>query len=1125
MAALARVPVGTGSYLHERLLNNNTMLSGNGTGRLTGEINLSNVYRTLAQVTGLPPARGDHYLAEVDAGARNIGYQDIRQDYGDRFLIKQGSDLTAKVINNRNIPILVISAVLIYTEEMNYIIQKEEILQTMFQRVAEGGLGRISGYKRSKRVGTIDKWKKSQTWLMTMLEDPNFGATRWQMGLSSLEDGATQTAIGLVSAAQVDTPYVNLMLQLSHPTRTFSHIRQSLMHNEECLMAHDEPKLVIDAIYRKMTADNGINLAVFAEGSIGTLNDIQGESRPMQAWKAIYNPDKRGYLLIDYEGPNSYKSLVSGKGMPLNLMENTAITVSVDDGTEDRIQTHRTLITLGEFATMNPRDYAMPFSGEPGELDIGLADHTPTQSVPTRVSYYKSLKASMLFNDRDGVRLYNEDGTTNTDLDRLSDALYILADKSNESPTRRHQVREYFRNPDWQSNDEAPNEYLQNNTPLNQQYGFRHECFLLRWDDKDFANPVKVAEYIWQTEPKSMPGEHLMGAAECLARLFTTNKVTGIPDAFITPAVIGGAAAAPAAFVDASQYARLGRFISKYFPTVTIFDGKTMAQVAAILDDIGASPAGNAFADVVQYDADKDANKAHYRQYDLENLDPAQKAAREAASERIKSLRKKKTTDLHRSAIMPMTGEALDAYKARVTADHIRTIATDTNLDHSESNVWTGMLAHVPDNGLDHFLTLAHGALSSGREPTVEERDAIETFAGELESYAGRAHATALLSKAAALTSRADFSYTQLAPEKPWFPTSTLTRLAKEPKPAYSLAEHIDATSQARETGMDIDEQYTDAFAGHLDGRGVRKGGPLGDQTIYRDVNEAGRDRSYSLSVYTEYAFKHIFPQHSWTMVMYCLLLASKWCYRTSAALAQAGIELFNQVYVKPCIRMRTHTITLQRAGPDTMLLAVGHMNLRTGEDAAVGQLSVHAEMHMGVIVVEPKYMDFLPYAQAHSFIGSRNNQFMRTPEDLYNNAGNKRGLLPLPVSVNERRYVVPVPLVGWEPAYRGPSSDPVQPNQKGSWYPLFAEYYDEDQVRSLSLFDEEGSYHDSVQIATQLQRACTWYNIDRKGNGTPVAGTGPLGRRGRNLPGAERCFMGVGRFPDDFGNALVVNA
>jgi hypothetical protein len=1108
--ALATVPTGMGAMLHDRLLNNNTMLTGNSAGKLTGEINMSSVYRNLAQVTGLMPARGDNYLAEVDAGNRNIGYTDIRADYGDRFLIKQGSDLTAKVINNRNIPILVTSAVLIYTEEMNYIIQKEEILQTMFQRVAEGGLGRISGYKRSKRTGTIDKWKKSQRWLMTMLEDPNFGATRWRMGLSSIEDGATQTAIGIVSAAQVDTPYTNLMVQLNHPSRTFSHIRQGLMSNEECLMAHDEPDLVLQAIYRKMSNDNGINLAIFAEGSIGILNDIQGESRPMQAWKAIYNPDKRGYLVIDYAGPNSYKSLTSGKGMPLNLMENTAITVSVDDGMEDRIQTHRTKITLGEFATMNHRDYALPFSGDPGELDIGLADHTPTQVRPGRVSYYKSLKASMLFNDTDGVRLYSDDGSDNKpELDHLTNALYILAAESNETATRKHMVREYFRNPDYQSNDEAPNEYLVNNVPLDQQYGFRHECFLLRWDDEDMANPVKVAEYIWQTEPKSLPGEHLMGAAECLAKIFATNKTTGIPAAFV--------AEGPAA-VDEDLIIRFKRFAAKVFPTVGLITGLAPAAIRDLLVAICVPDADGDFQGAVINAAFKDRTYV-----DASELKGAEKAAFERAKEAF--AKKPKVTALHRSALMPLTGEPLDTYRGRVTADHIRNVAANTGLNHSDDTIWTGMLAHVPDNGLDHFLTLAHTALSNDRDLTVEERDAVETFAGELEGFAGRAHATDLLRKAAALTSRADFSLTQLAPEKPWFLAAALTRLNKEPKPAYSLADDIAATAEDRESGMDIHAESgpTSAVRDYIPQRGVRQ------------IDEAGRIlplygdspmlRSYSLQRYTEYAFQHIYPEASWTMVMYCFLLASKWCYRTCAALAQHGIELFNQVYVKPCIRMRTHTITLQRAGPDTMLLAVGHMNLRTGEDAAEGYLSVHAEMHMGVIVVEPKYMDFLPYAQAESFIGSRNNQFMRTPEDLYNMAANKRGLLPLPVPVNERRYVVPVPLVGWEPAYRGPNSDPVQPNQKGSWYPLFAKYYDEDTVRQLSIFEEEGSYHDYVEIATQLQRACTWYNLDRQGNGTPVAGSGPLGRRGRNLPGAERCYSGIGRFPDDFGNTLVVNS
>jgi len=1090
-AALATVPTGTGSMLHDRLLNNNTMMTGGAGGKLTGQINMSSVYRNLAQVTGLMPARGDHYLAEVDAGSRNIGYTDIRADYGDRFLIKQGADLTAKMINNRNIPLLVTSAVLIYTSEMNYIIQKEEILQTMFQRVAEGGLGRISGYRRSKRIGTIDKWKKSARWLMTMLEDENFGATRWRMGLSSLEDGATQTAIGIVSAAQVDTPYVNLMVQLSHPTRTFSHLRQGLIHNEECLMGHDEPDLVIQAMFRKMTVDNGINLAIFAEGSIGALNDIDGESRPMQAWKAVYLHDRRDYKLIDYSGPNSFKTLTKGDGMPLNLMQNTAITVSVDDGTEDRIQTHRTLITMGEFTTMNPRDYSMPFSGDAGELDIGLADHTPTSVRPTRVSYYKSLKSSMLFNDRDGTRLYSDDGAdNNSSYDRLTNALHILALKSNENATRKHQIYEYFRNPEWQSNDEAPNEYLQNNTPLDQQYGFRHECFLLRWDDENVESPVQVAEYIWQTEPKSLPGEHLVGAAECLARVFAKNPVNGIMDPFPDGAKVN----------DVASATKLARFLNKVFPTVPKIDttaAKVVDAVNVILEKITDNDAG-VFA-----------VEPYVKEKKHQDMDPDRVKVNREAIQGQKD--KNKVTSLHKIALAPLTGESLENYKSRVTADHISQVAGNTDLNHDDANVWTGMLSHVPDAALGHFLTLAHGALHPDREPTVEERDAIETFAGELESYAGRPHATELLRKAATLANKPDFNYTQLAPQKPWFPTQALTRLAKEPKPSTTLADHIESTSDDRLSGMDIDFD--------ADTSAVREFLPDDKQT------HAAMLKSYSLNYYHKYANEHIYPTTSWTAVMYAHILASKWCYRTSAALAQYGIELFNNVYVKPCIRLRTHTITLQRSGPDTMLLAVGHMNLRTGEDAAEGYLSVHAEMHMGVIVVEPKYMDFLPYAQCHSFIGSRNNQFMRTPDDLYNNAANKRGLLALPVPVNERRYVTPVPLVNWEPAYRGPSSDSIQPNQKGSWYPLFAEYYDEDEVRRLSIYEEEGSYHDYVQIATQLERACTWYNIDKQGNGTPVAGTGPLGRRGRNLPGAERCFQGIGRFPDDFGNTLVVNA
>ena len=222
-------------------------------------------------------------------------------------------------------------------------------------------------------------------------------------------------------------------------------------------------------------------------------------------------------------------------------------------------------------------------------------------------------------------------------------------------------------------------------------------------------------------------------------------------------------------------------------------------------------------------------------------------------------------------------------------------------------------------------------------------------------------------------------------------------------------------------------------------------------------------------------------------------------------------------------IHLQVESVAIMRAGVDTMQMALGHVIVTTGVDADAGYLTVNAQFHAGIICYEPAYMDMIPFALTHRFLGGRNNRAIKSQMELFDTHVSRNSRLCVPVPVTETIYNYPVALDG-TPAYAAPNTEGVNAFQKGSWRDrlnvMCGDFY-EGMSRAVA-YRENSSFFETSPFCNTLHRACVW-TYNERDEMRPIPGTGALGPIGCNVPGAARVFNGIGIFPTDYEQVHIV--
>lgn len=1063
----------------------------------SGSINYNTVFKNLH--ANVAPAFHQEWLADIDAGLRNLDHRDVQAEYSERAVPVATELITAALLNARANVNTARLAPIVFTNERQFTIETRDAVQLEFTPVTAYGVGRATGYNRSARTFKVQNVKAHVEIEARLLADPNFGQEHVTEAAANLASRAQLTLNKNVSGALIDVPFREEMKRLTHPTRAFNHARQNLQQSATCFVAHDDPRAVLHEALKLRTGLFQPDTIVMPQGAAALLEATQQESREIPGFVVEYDDRLRDVLVREVltgngTGPRSAVTIPAGDGSFVDVIENISYVSLSDDGEETAHQTLRTILTLGGVGLMPTRDPSAPYVHNPYALDVALADHAPDQIEFARIAYKEALKNSPVFNNFDGSLV--EDGFSNVMTELVA---YYNAN-------HRQRVHAHFRGAEFAElgNNKVPARYLGSDKPLKDMEGWRDVCGLVRWVDDDegadaanyvaqaAANTVSLPKFVGDMEPKSLPPQHVHRMAEALRmdgpKALGQDKLTNDWD--------GGG---------------WERLLKRFLPTskVKTADDLVNAAKSAVgkIDDqarnygpIDKGKSNPGYGPNAAYVPTPVARETH-------DMEARRRAVAQTTPEKRKfyATTAELATPATLSVLVPLAGESLESYKARLTPDALHAAVQQDRL-HAGGLSWSSMLGLVPDSALDHFLGVAYEAQKDQRQLSAAEHAALESFSADVQRYAARGPAFVgeVMKKAAGLIGAGKNPLTALQRTDPWLDTRAETRLNSAAAPAMTLAARLGLQSTAAPMdAMDIDEMPS-----------VSLGAPK-----LTGGEDAKQHKQYSWKVYGKYAEQHLSGDDVLN-ALYSAILNSTVSYRTCAALADLGLELFRFNYVRPFAQFLASSVIVLKSGPQTMFTALGGVQVLTGINDIQGAFTINAGMSTAVIVHNPKNVKFLPYAISHTMIGPRNTQLISSVDEFWSPNPGKPAVLALPVPVDETSYVMPLSLTN-EPAYAAPNTAANDPRHKSSMADLFEVFAGPDLLRASRYSDE--SYWGEVQLCTTLDRECAGYYNQKLNKWEPYTGTGPLGPLRRNLPEAAKAFMGSGRFPSELSRDIVV--
>lgn len=1029
------------------------------------------VYRTLQnmQLMGRRPLDA----VDIDASLRNRDYTDLAADYDGRALTRPSEELTAALFNGKNSHLLTVVAPIFLTDEYNFQINGGEALQIPFDRVGPGGLARITGYTTRTRFASLDMFKRSIRIEMSKLVDKNYGAPAYDQACESLRTQAEMTLCLMVATALVDVPYLERMNRLSNPMRPFSHAREMLLNeSENFLLGNFDPMLLVQQIVGRRNERNQINMAVFAGGSITTLISNSNESRPMPAFQVVYDRNKERTLLASVDGPQALRSVPIGNGNVLNITESHEFLISIDDAAEEAMQPLRSPITLGEMAIMKRFRPGFPYPTLPGALDIGLANHDENSLTVERITTDVLMRNCIHWYDRDGA--LKENGN--------ADWVQALVAHYNE-PARQQDVLAYLMSTT--SNDEVPREYRQRDVALTAMVGFRHHYAFVgvkggvaavRGAGGVITSPaepasIKLAARVGDLPPRALSVKHVIDTATMLAGL------VGITDDDLAAATPDDAAAGqPApnlAGPPTKTLEKLYAFLQRALPTSLNnepFVAESMRVYARFLQKDAA------LVDPLTTFKRKDGTThAHFTHVAMDIDDNAPLDFVLDAD----------------SGMAPRADEDVVTYTARFK----QTAPADV-FAQSPSG-WRVLYSHLDDDALDNAAALTFHAYRLGVDDAAAA--SLQTLTTELGARSRRPHNKEVLASALRnMGEGGNRSLASIVSERAFLTTNTERRL-------NSTA----ANTTVFATGMRA------SVTGVLTHGGAAR--PAANPFAFpNEDNFTGP---------TWDIFGNAIPQNSSNVakIMYASILRSSFSLETVEALARVGAILMRVNVMKPGISLIAEHVALLKADGVTLSMALGHVLVLAGVDAAEGYFSMHAQFHAGPVCMEPRKMDLMQYTNTRQFLGGRNNRPILSASDLFDNTNHRPSALHVAVPVNETNYAFPVSMNN-QPAYSAPNTDGISPFQKGSWRDALAAFVNDldEGLDQYIQFRDNSSLFETSRFAGSLHRACTWYTSDEHTEMKPVTGTGPLRHVAMNVPEAARVFNGVGLFPTNYENVHV---
>lgn len=465
--------------------------------------------------------------------------------------------------------------------------------------------------------------------------------------------------------------------------------------------------------------------------------------------------------------------------------------------------------------------------------------------------------------------------------------------------------------------------------------------------------------------------------------------------------------------------------------------------------------------------------------------------------------------------LAPRMGESKAAYLGRVTSAALHEDAESDSFT-SETAGWLALLQHVPKEALGHFLGLVYATHKDGREATELDDAQLSDFVDRLVPHSLHGHVTANLKGAVAVAEEQeanqglsvgealedrgpDLKYYKVSEARKWASQGALPALVP------SLSDRL------ADMGVNLGAPGTGT------GR-LRPVAYDGDQ-LSNEHTLAERQEHHSWQGHTSWYDRHKNESQA-IRLAYIFLLQSPFNLFTCDKLAQFGIALFRQNYLRLQIDIMTDSLVALQAGPNNMVLAVGHPDVKTGTDAPVAHLSWHASFFAGVLNINANtrtkiYLHALP----NMFKSGRSMVPIRKPEDLSLwNSRDRPSILVCPTPVNEDVLEWPMSLDRSE-IYTGPNTQAPLATRKTSMTDLVQEFVGLDEWTDFETNNDFFAqyYHGSQQLCMQIERGYVGVPITNNPEDRQwrmQAGTGALGVPARNADDADKAWQKQGPFP-----------
>lgn len=376
-----------------------------------------------------------------------------------------------------------------------YSLQTIEVDAFPFQRIAEGGIGRTSGYRVMETAGTLELLKRTQE-----LSDFNFNTPETADASiltikRSFEDSVEMTKHIRASTAVMNEAYgrkIGIFLSRSDSRVLAGDLRSILANQCSPFGAQISPVGIIENLMREAPMADTI---LCPQGRATMLNPL-GQPGMVAEYTTVLDDDGNIQVKVTEQKTLKTASVIShGNGREINIIETSAYSMPLDNKSlyasarKDLIDPYMTQFVTAEVGLMRDPQYNPGEFRKPHMLDIAMSSHSQFSITPERLRFITNQEKCPLWNDN------------------VMNA--IVRELNTYSEDEKKRIVEYLNN----NNDDCNNDFDIGNRPakpgdpsqIPRPSYFRQICPFVTISKKNNIITFKKAKKLGDLPPRALP--------------------------------------------------------------------------------------------------------------------------------------------------------------------------------------------------------------------------------------------------------------------------------------------------------------------------------------------------------------------------------------------------------------------------------------------------------------------------------------------------------------------------------------------------------------------------------------------------------------------------------------------